>query len=206
MTVVYLIVGFVGYSTMGSGNLSLSEIKTHYYSTGAEYLSDYVSDEYPKRTTTSLVLRPLQQEILTFSQANAMLIVHVLSGYTINGNVMNHALHDLLPLHLKRKWHPRASWAAVTCLTLMTSFTLSNLIPNLSSLLSVLGATCGYSLTFLFPACFALKLLGPSLTRTERATHIVILLLAGLAIGIGSFATLKSLAKKISNSPPPFQC
>ena len=50
----------------------------------------------------------------------------------------------------------RATWFKVTLVTLAGSFLLSNLIPNLGLLISVIGATAGVVLTFLFPAAAAI--------------------------------------------------
>ena len=138
MTVVYLAVGGYGYSLLGNG---------------AIYLVDFVDGLAGLR----------RGETARIATANAMLMLNVMMGYTINGNVMNHALADrFLGAQSGSRPRPRSAWMAITCGTLAVSFFLSNVIPNLGSLLSVLGATCGYSLTFLFPAGIALKLLRSS--------------------------------------------
>ena len=156
--------------------------------------------------------------------ANAMLMVNVCMGYTINGNVMNHALHErlapLLPLpkgarpgaaggaggggggtsgHGGRPVVGRVAWLCVTCVTLGGSFLLSNIVPSLGNLLSVLGATCGYTLTFLFPAVFSLRLLRRGMSMAVVAVHACVVVAAAFAIVVGTYVTVRALGEGIGD-------
>eukprot|EP00050_Salpingoeca_kvevrii_P000857 m.157537 g.157537 ORF g.157537 m.157537 type:complete len:441 (+) comp10231_c3_seq1:351-1673(+) len=176
MTTVYAIVGIVGYSIMGSG---------------AMYIIDFVDEHDGSSVKTSV--------------ANVMLILHVLSGYVINGNVMNHALNDRF--NSGRLHESRVAWFGVTVVTVCVSFTLSNLLPNLGDLIGVLGASCGYTLTFVFPVLFALKLIDERLTARERMTHYCVLALTVVTIILSTYATLKTLIDNYRDeSNPPFHC
>lgn len=81
------------------------------------------------------------------------------------GNVMNQAIAIALATPAKNRTvkqpagFPRLPWLLVTLCTLCAAFVLSNLIPTLGLLISVLGATCGTMLTFVIPIACALKLL-----------------------------------------------
>eukprot|EP00051_Salpingoeca_urceolata_P028721 m.487943 g.487943 ORF g.487943 m.487943 type:complete len:472 (-) comp25381_c0_seq1:122-1537(-) len=177
MTFVYALVGSIGYSFLGSS---------------AEYLQDYVDQRDGLKASTTV--------------ANGMLIFHVLAGYVINGNVMNHKIHEALHKRGKTISHPKVAWAAVTGMTVAVSFVVANLIPFLQDLLSVLGATCGFALTFVFPASFALKYLGSQLSLVDKCVHWFVLVVSIVCMGVGSYATIKSLVEKIEHSAVPFEC
>ena len=189
MATVYVAVGCYGYSLLGAG---------------ATYLVDFVDGLQDVRGAD-------QRRI---AAANAMLMVNVMMGYTINGNVMNHALADRFLGDgggsgggggAAAAVRPKPAWLAITCTTLTVSFLLSNVIPNLGSLLSVLGATCGYTLTFLFPAGIALKLLRGSMTPAQVLLHQAVIASAALAVAIGTYATLKNLVEQ-SEASGVFTC
>ena len=138
--------------------------------------------------------------------ANVLLILHVLSGYVINGNVFNHVMADtILPTRLRQS---RLGWFLVTSLTVGGAFVLANILPSLSALLSVLGATCGLALTFIFPPAFALRLYRNTMDTVERYTHIVVLVFAGLALPLCTYATISHLVHILSaaNAPVAFGC
>ena len=204
MTFVYLVVGSIGYSMLGGS---------------ATYLVDYV-DNLDGADTTYV------------TAANAMLIVNVLMGYTINGNVMNHAVHDMLfaarvPPSAPRDFYTEApglspqgkgsiqqaapthghipqlraarwQWLVTTILTVSASVALSLVTPSLGNLLSLLGATCGYTLTFLFPAVFSVKLLGPS--RLPVNPHGGVVALTLVAIAVGTYATGSTVVESIQKA------
>lgn len=214
MTLFYLIVGCFGYAKLGGG---------------ATYLVDYV-DKLQNKDSTKIAI------------ANTLLMINVMMGYTINGNIMNKALYDRwlsitasaaaasgrsgagggqASMRHRRAGGgssavpaaathddddgaaqpaPRVAWFCVTLVSVGVSFLLSNLLPSLGNLLSVLGATCGYALTFLFPALFALRLMGPRMGTCTRVLHAAVVLLACIAVVLGSYATIKNLIHGIEGN------
>ena len=179
MTGVYTVFAALGYHLMGA--LSL-------------YVIDYVDDHDSTGPATT--------------SANAMLIIHVMSGYLINGNVMNHVVYNAIypPVHAGQSI-PRVRWAIATSCTLVASFIISNLIPNLGDLVGVLGATCGCVLTFVFPALFSLKILGARLSNMYRYGHALVLFLVFTFMMIASYATIKKLVDDWKDlKTAPFNC
>eukprot|EP00041_Stephanoeca_diplocostata_P011637 m.192974 g.192974 ORF g.192974 m.192974 type:complete len:466 (-) comp18612_c0_seq17:339-1736(-) len=179
MTLAYVIVGTMGYNQLGSS---------------AEYLMKWDNDNNGSETRTIV--------------ANIFLIVHVLTGYTINGNVMNQAIAVAVVGTAKgpSTRFPRAAWLCVTLCTLCVSFVLSNLIPTLGFLIAVLGATCGTMLTFIIPVACALKLLPHDMSPREYKSHCIVLGLSVAVLLVGSYATIFKLAKGIADGPPAFSC
>lgn len=136
-----------------------------------------------------------------------MLAIHVLSGYAINGNVFNTTLLSLLvPAKLQSS---RLAWATVAATTLTGSFTLANLVPGLDGLLSLVGAVCGTSLTFVIPASCALKLnLQDQLKMcsAEKMSHCIVILLALALLLFGSYSAGLGLLDDFNQSSHPFSC
>jgi len=130
----------------------------------------------------------------------------VLSGFVINGNVFNHAINEraVPEKHQQR----RLTWFIVTLVTVSGSFALANLLPDLSALISVVGATCGLALTFVFPASIMLKLQRKQHTGTYKmVVHWVVLGIALVCLGVCSYATIYNLVHTLSKSAHhPFAC
>lgn len=172
--------------------MQFGAIGYYYLGSGAIYLQDWVDANRAKLTTTSV--------------ANVCLIFHVLSGFIINGNVFNHALNDRIVPRKHRK--SRLAWFLVSLVTVSGSFALANVLPNLSALISVVGATCGLALTFIFPASFILRLKRKDgVPHRKLIIHWLILCVAIVGLGICSFATVSNLIHEVQKSKHrPFSC
>eukprot|EP00040_Diaphanoeca_grandis_P013445 m.67974 g.67974 ORF g.67974 m.67974 type:complete len:460 (-) comp23894_c0_seq1:35-1414(-) len=178
MTTVYVGVGVAGYVMMGATTA---------------YFNAWSNDNFPKAGETTA--------------ANVMLIIHVLTGYIINGNIFNRIVCNVLMRGDKgreRKQFRRATWAAATIITLSTSFFLSNMIPTLSYIISLIGATSGTFLTFIFPPWAAIA--GTCRSTQHTRLHTGVLGVAILILILGTYSSMSSLVKGIAHSPPPFRC
>eukprot|EP00656_Telonema_subtile_P043966 TRINITY_DN50270_c0_g1_i2.p1 TRINITY_DN50270_c0_g1~~TRINITY_DN50270_c0_g1_i2.p1 ORF type:complete len:394 (+),score=71.81 TRINITY_DN50270_c0_g1_i2:95-1276(+) len=171
--------------------------------TGYHYMGDQSVDNMMKVLTSG------PQKAL----ANALLILHVLVGYIINGNVMNHEVTARLSACLGSSHAPagptRALWLCATSITVGISFVLANIIPNLSVILGLVGATFGYTLSFVFPALFWFQLVLPAEAKKskQRMWHGLVLVLAVGAIGLGSYAEVSKLVDVFKLSlKSPFGC
>eukprot|EP00053_Salpingoeca_punica_P014620 m.133166 g.133166 ORF g.133166 m.133166 type:complete len:486 (-) comp16504_c1_seq1:393-1850(-) len=178
MTLVYGIVSIVGYYLMGGDALFITTYVDHY------------------KGTASIT-----------SAGNCMLVIHLMAGYLINGNVMNHVVFAGIFRSSGGHMERRLPWLCTTLITLSVSFLLSNAIPNVDSLIDILGATCGCALTFVFPPLFALRLIGPRLTRTMRFVHMGVLAIMLPFIPLGTYVSFKELIDGLRDSPTtPFKC
>jgi len=138
--------------------------------------------------------------------SNAFLIIHVLVGYVINGNVMNKAIHELfVPA---KEPTGSVSWLGATAITLSVSFVLANVVPDLSEILGLVGASFGYALTFVFPAVFWLKIVPKDKQgNTAFACHVAVLVMATGVISIGMYAEVDKLVGIVGDSDyAPFCC
>jgi len=97
----------------------------------------------------------------------------------------------------------RATWFVSTCLTLVVSFVLANVVPSLSEILGLVGASFGYALTFVFPPLFWLAIVKEQ--GWSRMLHITVLVLAALVIAIGMYAEIDKLINALKLQPP-FHC
>jgi hypothetical protein len=176
MTVVYALAGGVGYHLMGAG---------------AEYLNTYVTDHVSGHKVLLAV-------------AQFLLMLHVLAGYVINGNVFVSALAQRFVPPPRRA--STAIWLLASSLTVTGAFLVSNVLPSLGNLISVLGATCGIALTFLFPAAFALRLLDAEFSALERFGHRSALSLSVIGMIVCTVATVDTLVRSIRNAQAPFSC
>lgn len=177
MTVVYMSVSVIGYHIMGGNAL---------------YVNAYVNKYDSSAALTTA--------------GNVMLILHVMSGYAINANVLTHAV---MRMWVRPQHHTsRATWLLITAVMVAVAITVANLIPTLGDIISVLGATFGYMLTFVFPSVFALRLFQGIHSRgtADRVQHWVILGLAVLAIGIGSYSTIWQFVEDVQSQGKPFHC
>jgi len=173
MTATYLVVGVAGYALLG---------------TEADYLNKWDNDTNPTAWRTVA--------------ANIMLIIHVMTGYTINGNVMNQAIAE----GVFGRSRSRRAWFGVTVITLAASWTLSNAIPTLGLLISFIGATCGVMLTFLIPIACGFKLLRSGWSPRVLAGHATVLAAALALLGVGTWTTSTRLVAGIANHTKSFQC
>ena len=151
---------------------------------------------------------PLDAVALCFLLTSALLMTSSHSeGYAINGNVFNTTLLSLLvPAKLQSS---RLAWATVAATTLTGSFTLANLVPGLDGLLSLVGAVCGTSLTFLIPASCALKLNrmhALKMRSAEKMSHCIVILLALALLLFGSYSAGLGLLDDFNSSSHPFSC
>lgn len=184
MAFLYIFVGLLGYQYLGDG---------------AAYLELW-SDKYFEHSSRTTV-------------ANICLFVHVLTAFTINGNVLNQACCEWIagpPQQLAESLgggvvpHGRFTWLCVTSSTGLAIFLLSNIVPNIGLLIPLVGATCGNALTFLAPYAILLKLV--DLTERERQVHIGLLVLATLVTLVCTYQTFATMAAGIAAAPAPFSC
>eukprot|EP00039_Didymoeca_costata_P025424 m.13251 g.13251 ORF g.13251 m.13251 type:complete len:502 (-) comp4820_c0_seq1:88-1593(-) len=186
MTSVYLIVALLGYYAMGSDST---------------YLQTWADDVMGNSLVTTL--------------ANALLAIHVMVGYAINGNVFNKALFKAL---FARKDGAEVAadmvdskpgnlpWFGVTCITVFGAYLFANLVGDLDGLISLIGAFCGTCLTILFPVAAVMHLQKKFLGPLEKVGHSIIFL-AGLALlGFGSYSSCIEIYKDAKASGGPFSC
>lgn len=163
------------------------------------YVSVAIPGYYYMGNGSVYLMDALKGHAASNGTANAFLIIHVLMGYIINGNVMNKAVHAVF-------WSEkptRLTWFGATCITLVSSFVLANVVPSLSEIIGLVGATFGYGLTFVFPPLFWLAIVKEQ--SKARYLHIAVLVLAVIVIGIGMYAEIDKLANALEDQPP-FHC
>ena len=165
-SVIYGSVALVGYYLMGGG---------------AIYINTYVNACY-------------SSDIKTYA-GNVMLVLHVMSGYVINANVLSNAINRLwVPIEDQNR---RVIWFFITLTTVLVVFVVANMIPTLSDMIGILATTFGYTLTFIFPAIFALKIFSREATSSDKALHYFVLIGCSVAICLGTYATVVQLIKDL---------
>jgi len=167
----------------------------YYLGESAEYLMDVLdgSNGQPDHPAPNAI-------------SNGFLIIHVLVGYAINGNVMNKAIYALF----QSDKEPTDSlwWLFATSITLVVSFILANVVPDLSEILGLVGASFGYALTFVFPAVFWLRIV-PKEQQSDLAFggHVAVLVMAVGVISIGMYAEIDKLVSILKDEAnAPFTC
>ena len=169
------------------------------------YFSVVVPGYYYMGNDAVYLMDALEGHATTNGVSNGSLIIHVLMGYVINGNVMNKAIHALISSEESTQGQDvdRKSWFGATCITLSVSFVLANIVPSLNEILGLVGASFGYALTFVFPPLFWLAIV--KVQGFHRQLHIGVLILAAIVIGIGMYAEIDKLVNAMADDPP-FHC
>lgn len=184
LVTVYTVVGCIGYSYLGDK---------------AKYLQLWADEYFPDSPKTTV--------------ANLCLGGHALTAYTISANVVNQSACEWLhgaPQKLSSRLggatipHKRISWFLVTLCTTAGAFMISNIVPLVGLLISLLGATTGMSLSFLIPFSCILKLV--PMGSCEKAFHITLLVLTILVAIVGTYQTAANLINGIADGAPPFSC
>lgn len=101
----------------------------------------------------------------------------------------------------------RLAWLATTSTALAAAFVSANLLPTPRHIIALVGALCGFSLTFVIPAASALRVFAKSLTRPQCILHWTVATFGALATFIGAYATAKELIHAWKDSDnKPFHC
>eukprot|EP00040_Diaphanoeca_grandis_P004769 m.30072 g.30072 ORF g.30072 m.30072 type:complete len:480 (+) comp16208_c0_seq1:110-1549(+) len=179
MTVIYVMVGSIGYAFVGRDVPFL-------------YNWDIMHNAHEIRTTV----------------ANFFLVLHIITGYMINANVLNQAAVEWVSGGRRTPAgnYSRGTWLMVTSVSAACFFTLANIIPKVSNIITLIGATCGNVLTFLAPIIMLLKLMGDEMSKEMKWLHYIMLSFWSILTVIGTYTAARTLILSLASSRPPFDC
>lgn len=139
---------------------------------------------------------------------NAMLAIHVLIAYVIEGNVLVRGIAHMAGMdHIVTgpSFADRLKWGALSAVIVLSAFTLSNLIPFFSDIMGLMAAMCSVLLTYTLPMVFGVKLL--DMSSFERCCLKLLIPLTILLAIAGTTASVADIASKlIDHIEPPFSC
>eukprot|EP00040_Diaphanoeca_grandis_P020328 m.108134 g.108134 ORF g.108134 m.108134 type:complete len:466 (+) comp27849_c1_seq3:199-1596(+) len=135
--------------------------------------------------------------------ANAFLVLHILTGYTISSNVLNQGAVEWV---MKGKKPTRLQWLSVTSVTALSAFVLGNVIPQVPNIIALIGAACGNVLTFLAPIAVLIALVGDEMSERILMLHKAMFVFWLVVTVVGTVVAAKTLIESLADSKAPFQC
>ena len=168
MTVLYVIMGSVGYYRLGS-------------------IFDF------SRPVTSILPHDAWNVLM-----NAGVFVHCIFAYQINLNVWaDMVLHIVVP-HMndpasRRTSIGRVTWAATITIGIAFSFAISVFFPYFSIVMALIASIGDLASAYALPAMFNLKLLGDRMPRWERLVCYNIIPISLVLSALGVYSSLASL-------------
>ena len=172
MTVLYLIMGSVGYIRLGS-------------------VFDF------SRPVTSILPHDAWNIVM-----NAGVFVHCIFAYQINLNVWaDMVLHVCAPQvsHTTlQQTTGRLLWAVVTVIGIAFAFAVSVTFPYFSAVMALIAAIGDLAAAYALPALFSLKLLGHRLPTWEKLLCYVLVPGSLVLSGLGVYSSLVSLINQFS--------
>lgn len=173
MTVLYIIMGSVGYIRLGSS-------------------FDF------SRPVTSILPHDAWNVVM-----NAGIFVHCIFAYQINLNVWSDmVLHVCAPQVSQTTLQQpigRLIWAVVTIIGIAFAFAVSVTFPYFSSVMALIAAIGDLAAAYALPALFSLKLLGHRMPTWEKALCYVLVPVSMLLSGLGVYSSLASLIKEFTH-------
>jgi len=138
---------------------------------------------------------------------NALILLHVLIAYAVEGNILSRGI-----LHALGKGEAaeaqtaaaRAAWMTTTFCIVVATYLICTLFPFFSDIMSLVSATCGVALNFTVPLMLVLKLAPPSDALTRLTFKVLIALSVVVALA-GTAASGIDIANKFVFTPP-FTC
>ena len=168
MTVLYVIMGSVGYYRLGS-------------------IFDF------SRPVTSILPHDAWNVVM-----NAGVFVHCIFAYQINLNVWaDMVLHVVAP-HMndsstRRTTTGRLLWAAVIVVGIAFSFAISVFFPFFSIVMALIASIGDLAAAYALPAMFNLKLLGDRMPSWEKCVCYIIISVSLVLSCLGVYSSLASL-------------
>lgn len=168
MTVLYVIMGSVGYYRLGS-------------------IFDF------SRPVTSILPHDAWNVVM-----NAGVFVHCIFAYQINLNVWaDMVLHVVAP-HMnessaRQTVTGRLMWAAVIIVGIAFSFVVSIFFPFFSIVMALIASIGDLAAAYALPAMFNLKLLGDRMPSWEKLVCYIIIPVSLVLSGLGVYSSLASL-------------
>ena len=169
MTVLYIIMGSVGYYRLGS-------------------VFDF------SRPVTSILPHDAWNVVM-----NAGVFVHCIFAYQINLNVWaDMVLHVVMPHRNNATAHGtgtgRLTWALVIVIGVAFSFVISVSFPFFSIVMALIASIGDLAAAYALPAMFNLKLFGDRMPLWEKLVCYVITPVSLVLSGLGVYSSLASLA------------
>ncbi len=168
MTVLYIIMGSVGYYRLGS-------------------VFDF------SRPVTSILPHDAWNVLM-----NAGVFVHCIFAYQINLNVWaDMVLHILVP-HMndsasRQTTIGRLTWAAAIVIGIAFSFVISIFFPYFSIVMALIASIGDLAAAYALPAMFSLRLLGDRMPTWEKLLCYIIIPVSLVLSGMGVYSSLASL-------------
>ena len=174
MTVVYLIMGAVGYLRLGS-------------------VFDF------SRPITSVLPHDAWNVIM-----NAGVFVHCIFAYQINLNVWADMILHLFAPQMNHSTRNQVSgrmvWAVVTVIGIAFAFAVSVTFPFFSAVMALIAAIGDLAAAYALPALFSLKLLGHRMPSWERILCYVLVPASLVLSSLGVYSSLAALITEFSRS------
>ena len=143
----------------------------------------------------------------TLKVVNALVFLHVLVAYAVEGNFLARGILNAFgrdDAAVANTPKARMTWALTTAGVVLGAYLITNLVPFFSDVMSFISGLCGVVLNFTFPLLFVLKLCPPSSPLIRIFFKLLIVVSALVAVA-GTTAATIDIVHKI-DLKPPFVC